>query len=554
MPLSVPRPGMRPVTLRRVACLILIVHGLAVVLSCGPARTGTGRAALVGVEAVPAVEIVENHSEALPIWASRGVSGRVLLHVDGHIDMDWIPPGTIEAIRRGRSAEAMGTLQVHPHDLSERANHGFGIWDFVFAAFRLGLIRQEIWVVPDGSLSDRAAFERLRALLAERLSGVSLEEYRGLRYEGGLVTGTLAGVPVMIAEIERLPRLPGPVLLDIDLDYFTTVSASDLRVLPAPRPSTDEFISRLRARGVATDLAVISLSTIGGFAPFSSRHLAEELRQALRDPAAFSSADAKERRRIRFEGLTALGAGEPAEADRLLASIDGTGGADAALQAARSESLRALGRLAESSLHEQRALELDPEASRLDLHDADVLRANDRLAEALELFRTFAAEHPDDAAAPYARRRIACCLLDLGRYPEAAAAFEQVLAQVPDHADSNRNLAQALVWTHQLGRAIPVMERACRLRPHDASTLWEMGTMLLLAKDHNGAESYLRRAVAARPAAASGRYNLAVALAVQGRIPEALREAEICAQLTSNPGAAAALLEKLRAGAAPSQP
>ena len=550
--------------------ILLVLLLAAALLGCGPPPTPSGesapgktsrpagapppagapllagRAARVGEEPVPLVEIAENHSDAFVRWVLHGVRNRILVHVDGHIDLDWLPPETIESIRAATDEPSLRTLEAHPYDLSARANTGFGIWNFIYPAARTERVREEVWVVPDGALADQAAFDRLRSGLAETLSGVSLDEYRGLRFSGGAVSGSLAGVPVMIVERNGLPRFPEPVLLDIDLDYFTTDSPVDQRVMLAPRLSTDALIESLADRGVTTDLATVSYSTVAGYLPYEDRHLGDEISLALRDPQRFRSPAMRRRRQDRMKALAALASGRPAEALRALLALSRQNPKDSPVYVALADAHRRLGQIREAKACESRARSIDPSAARLDLYRGDVERLGGRNEEALALFRKYVAEHPEDDAAPYASRRVAFCLFDLHRVTEAAAAYRQLLALRPDHADSHFNLAEALAASGDFRAAASEQQQACRLRPFDPYYSWRLGTYFLRAKEPASAEPHLRRAVEGRPASAWSHYNLAICLASQGRFSEALPHAETAAELDPASTGFPVLAEKLR--------
>lgn len=536
-----------------------------------------GTAVTAGVEPLPAsaVHLAENHSDALVRWAMAGVRNRILVHVDGHIDFDWLPPETIEAVSRAvaaRDEAALRALEAHPWDLTAKANSGFGIWNFIYPAARAGLVREEVWVVPEGTLADEAAFEKLRRAYAGTLSGVTVEEIEGLRFADGVVRGTLCGVPFVICERARLPRFEEPVLLDVDLDWFTTRSAVDQTVLLAPRPPVDELVGSLRAAGLRTELVTVSYSTVGGYLPYEARSVAADLLLALLEPERFRAGGAEAgRRKRRDEALRALEDGRAADAVRLLTAASGEAPDNAPLSAALGAALRAAGRTAEADGEEARARQIDPACSLLELYRGDVDKQSDRSESALDHFQRFLANRkpeasldsgsttdggspaargsrePDPVPDLYAMRRVAFCQLGMGRMEEAANGFRRLLALRPEHADTRFNLADALAGTGDLPGAIEAQREACRLRPFDARYAWKLGAYLLAARDPRSAEAPLRRGVEGRPASPGARYNLAMCLAQLGRFDEALTEAEAAVRLDPATPGFRKLVEMIRA-------
>ncbi len=245
---------------------------LALAAACGTPR----------VDAVPAVHLFENHSGSLIAWRAAGVRDRILVHVDGHADFDWLPDATIRRLAAA-SPDELAALELHPYELDGKTLDRFGIWNFVYPAARLGLVREYVWVVPDGTLRDpQAAQELVRAMILGKMQGISLDEARTLHLEGRVIRGTILGIKVTVCELDDLPRFDEPVLLDIDLDYLTTRSATTQEVLFEPAVMPDALVARLGRRGIRTDLATISYSTMGGYLPPTCRWLGPALRAALR--------------------------------------------------------------------------------------------------------------------------------------------------------------------------------------------------------------------------------------------------------------------------------
>jgi len=234
------------------------------------------------VDPVPAVHLFENHSGSLIAWRTAGVRDRILVHLDGHADLDWLPDATIRRLASA-SPDEFAALELHPYELDGKTLERFGIWNFVYPAARLGLVREYVWVVPDGTLRDpKAAQELVRTMILGKMQGISLDEAETLRLDGRAIRGTILGIKITVCELDDLPEFSEPVLLDIDLDYLTTRSATTQEVLFEPAVLPNALLARLGRRGVRTDLATISYSTMGGYLPPACRWLGPALRSALR--------------------------------------------------------------------------------------------------------------------------------------------------------------------------------------------------------------------------------------------------------------------------------
>ena len=124
----------------------------------------------------PRILRIENHDQALAIWRNSAGADRILVHVDAHHDMWWVP--------------------------SEKA---VTIADFISPAMREGIIREIYWVVPDGSWESaenrRQIFSHLRRIQRQFPgSPARIEVTRDH------ISTTLLGKRVRVCSVEGLPK------------------------------------------------------------------------------------------------------------------------------------------------------------------------------------------------------------------------------------------------------------------------------------------------------------------------------------------------------------
>jgi len=511
-----------PDRLRRCARWSLAVVPLALACSSDPrpAVVAGVRAVVVGEEAVPEVRLYENHSSALIAWKRADVSGRILVHLDGHIDYDWLPDETVARIAAA-SAEELPDLESHPYDMDGDVYSKFGIWNFIYPAARLGMVRELIWVVPDGTLHDALSVSQLVLhQLLGRLQMVPVREAATLRTDGRVLRGTLLGLPVTICELSDLPDLPEPVLLDVDLDYFTTRSAITQIVTRAPWTTPARVVEALRKQGVRTDLATISFSTIGGYLPPASRWIGRALRDDLQ-----MTGDLDEPRLCEIDPARSLAtfeewvARDPQESSAWFLVY---------------RSLRALGRTEEASRARTEAVRLEPVLEHEELFEGDRLWINREYEAALAYYEGYLQRMPTTPFLPYVLRRKGGCLLRLGRVNEGLQTYWKVLELAPDHADSHKEIALALREHGNIDLALEEMRLARRILPARADYAMAMGTTSLLAGRLEEGIANLSDAVVLRPCWTEARRNLAMALLEAGRFEEAARH--VHAGLAVQPG------------------
>ncbi|KQR78153.1 tetratricopeptide repeat protein [Rhizobium sp. Leaf341] len=165
-----------------------------------------------------------------------------------------------------------------------------------------------------------------------------------------------------------------------------------------------------------------------------------------------------------------------------------------------------------------KAYEKNPKDRTTGLNYANVLRQTGRNDQALAVMQQVAIQYPAD-------REV---LAAYGKSQAAAGQLEQALltvgrAQTPDRPDWKLKSAEGAILD-QLGRSPEARQRyreALDIQPNEPSVLSNLGMSYLLSKDLKTAETYLRKA-AEQPGADSGvRQNLALAIGLQGRFPEA---------------------------------
>jgi tetratricopeptide (TPR) repeat protein len=495
-----------------------------------PEPTLAGEAAFPGREAVPIAYRAENNSDALVRWKLAGVRDRIVVHLDGHIDLDWLPEETLEAIRAAGSEEELRALEAHPHDLEAPAHGRFGIWNYLYPAWRLGIVREMIWVVPDGTLSDPEGFGKLRRdLLALHLQGVSAEEVLAFTLEGGVASGTVLGLPVRVLELAALPALEEPVLLDLDADYFGTADATGQRPTYLPLRSVAAVMERLAELGLRSDLATLCNSNVGGFLPIESRGMADEAWLWLTDPVAARARVAETGTGLRA-GRELLLRGEAAAAAERFRSLREGRPDDPAPAFLLSRALDESGDPGSAAEALADAAAADPAYARAELSRADTLYLMGAWAEALALYRELAAGG-DPEAAGYLRRRIGNCLYRLGRVRQAEEAFREVVEAHPGHADSWADLAVCLLDLGRMPEGTAALEEAVRRDPHNGEHLRKLAAVY---QQQGRGEEALRaasRALALRPGDPLCRLDYGLILGMSGKLEEARPHAQLAAQL-----------------------
>lgn len=147
------------------------------------------------------LHLIENHDEAYRIWVEAGVRDRVLVHVDAHHDL------------YGR--------------WSESGSHRITIANYIFPALAEGLVRELVWVVPDGSWTTRR--KRRGVLRAVRRIDAGRAKLTGARGGECRLSARVLGRPLTVCGLDDLPSFGEEVLLDVDVDYLVLPEAGGRR-------------------------------------------------------------------------------------------------------------------------------------------------------------------------------------------------------------------------------------------------------------------------------------------------------------------------------------
>jgi tetratricopeptide (TPR) repeat protein len=398
------------------------------------------------------VALIENHDRAYELWQQAGFRQRTLLHIDAHHDMWW--------------ADRVESLSI--------AN-------FISLAVAQNIVAKIYWVVPDGTWSTRDGRAAVRRHLRKIQDG-----YPGTRasclWERRRVRTAVMDRPLVVCSLDSLPRLPEPVLLDVDVDYLlipqVTYGRSD-RHSPLPWRWPNELLALLSLAGVEADFATISTSVDGGHTPLQWKYLGAEIVQRLRsaDPHAL---EPYERMRA---GATAQDRGDISAAEAAFTAVGDRLGAAPYFWLAHL--LAECHRGAEARTWYAQAVAADATYQNPYSSPGTTLyfAGSDRAENAFERTLVLA---PDDA---HARLGLGWIAADRKAWQEAEDLARKALALSPSLVDAYRLLARALEKQARLDEAVACYEQSLKLalagvRPYDGVIVSGGHGLRLLDCDH----------------------------------------------------------------------
>ena len=386
------------------------------------------------------LHLFENHDEAYHVWRRAGLTGKTLVHVDAHHDMDWL-----------------------------ESHRELYIGNYVCQAMKDGIIAEVFWIVPDPTWASPPARKHLYRLV-ERLTKTYAATQTRMHVGIDRMTTKLMDVPVTIGPLASLPRESTDVLLDIDTDFMLIPIVSSLASdadVERPWIWPDELVSRLRAAGIAPAVTTIAYSVDGGYTSLHWKYLGAALAAELEAPSHETARLCAGFGYLR-EAAGAASRGDLESAEIACKSAQACLPGDAAPDYNLARWYAKSKRLTEARALYRAALDLDASyATAFNnrgpwyLYEHQVADAEREYAFALDL-------NPAD---PYAQFGLAQVAFARKEWGHAEARLRSALATHPDFIDARRLLGDVLAEVGRDDEAAAACRQSFRLALHGVMPL-----------------------------------------------------------------------------------
>lgn len=384
--------------------------------------------------------LMEDHRDAYFFWKELGLRGLPCVHVDAHLDLGNLKAPCNEAV------------------VSPEINCG----NYLLPAIEEGIVGALVWVIPDHLPADMPLLDWTYQELQNWLH-LDLADFTSLRQQEGSVTGRLLGVPFELCFSHSVPAITGPVLLDIDIDYFLSPDDS---LWQSPMDLAGR-VAHLKPAAVT-----VAYSVQGGYTPVRHRFLGPLMQLSLQEP--------QEARQL-WEALTGDGDGEETALDQpewvRAAVLARAGRLDHAAKLDPGYRVQPIdtvcGALMRGRWQQAReALKMltDPVESAF-MTGMVSFRAG-QLREACECWQALMAEHPlDPGTRLYLLTLCGRAWLGAGAPEQAEAVLRQALSLQRQDAEVLYLLARAQVDGGALEEAARSYRKAIKLAPEKLETL-----------------------------------------------------------------------------------
>lgn len=231
---------------------------------------------VLGKDPLKDVVIVEDHSEVLAHWLKKGIINATLINIDAHDDIRRISAAKIDGLKKLHDQKDIKAIS-ESDSLSDKGLYGIG--NFIYAAGKLGMVKEVYWIIPFSHFSHPDIETRMKKFL--KSYRFSDDDIKTFRLKDGCFRGEIDGIPLNICGIETLPPLNNPVILSTDMDFFPYLSVEyGVNKLEAIKM----FFDSLSKKDYRIMDAVVAYSVNGGYTTVLHRWLGDVILEVLKEP------------------------------------------------------------------------------------------------------------------------------------------------------------------------------------------------------------------------------------------------------------------------------
>jgi len=456
----------------------------------GLVESHPGPPGLVGLDPISSVVMMEDHDGSYYAWKRAGISGRILLHIDAHIDWAWIADKDPRALLQAQSLSQVELMLEERGlwNLNQRTNAELvHIGNYIYPALKEGIVKEFYWIVPDSFMENPTEWRHVIRQF-QNLQRINPRAMKGVTIDVNRVVAEINDTKVTACTLSHLPDIHEPILLDIDTDFLMPEPSESVRTVDdlwkqLPWIWPDELVSRLKDKGVRTDFATIAYSVEGGYTPLPYKYLGDDLALRLKHPQLperHHERLAHKRRGAYYQ--------HDNELDRAIAEYE-----------------MACAIVPEdASSHFNLAYLYDEKR----VHD----HAAARYRQAVQIDRTYATAYNNFGPVYH----------NLGMIEKAREEYQRLLRWDPQNTDAHYGLAEVLAAQQRWDEAMRRYRTVLAITPAHSRALRGLGFAYLKRKQWEEAITQFRRCVALKPNDGFGHFWLGEALLQQRRWDEAI--------------------------------
>lgn len=222
--------------------------------------------------------ILQQETDNIPYWVKEGASHRVLVRVSFLDGLMPIGDKAVDSLKELTEKEDLPDLIKEGDAFNQAASYNAG--NMVTVANKLGIVDEVYWVVPEFDSITEQDLDGFKKYLKGSMpeNGRDID---AIKLNGAVAEGKIGDIPVKIMSLLDLPKVEKPVLLQIDLSFFSNLYKNEKETKILSLASA--FINTLKEKNLSADIVTVSLSNASGV-PLRMRFLGGYLAQLLKDP------------------------------------------------------------------------------------------------------------------------------------------------------------------------------------------------------------------------------------------------------------------------------
>lgn len=227
--------------------------------------------------------ILQQETDNIPYWVREGASHRILVRVSFSDGLMPIGDKAVNNLKDLADREDLQGLLKEGDAFNQAASYNSG--NMVTAANKLGIVDEVYWVVPEFDSITAQDLGGFKKYLKGRMPD-SGRDIDAIKLNGAVAEGKIGDIPIKITSLLDLPKVEKPVLLQVDLSFFSNLykDEKETKILSL----VSAFINTLKEKNISADVVTISLSNASGV-PLKMRFLGGYLSQLLKNPAMTNS-------------------------------------------------------------------------------------------------------------------------------------------------------------------------------------------------------------------------------------------------------------------------
>lgn len=218
-------------------------------------------------------QIVEEQANALRYWKQHAQQKPVLIVFSAKVMRllpDVLQKEAGKLLTEGRDAELFRRVARPVADQILAADYGLPL------AMNQGWVAHVVWVVPLEKNAQLMSLTEFKKVLGQGAGGWGPGDLDTLKERGdGGYAGVLAGVPVEVVSVDRLPSITAPVLVHFDSGFFATIYKNEVKT-PLSVMLIDHF-KQIAERKYKTLGVTVSRDNQSFEVPLSMRFLGEDI-------------------------------------------------------------------------------------------------------------------------------------------------------------------------------------------------------------------------------------------------------------------------------------